>query len=252
MAKLSVNKLITSAEDCIGWPYESPGTNNEKGIDCSGLFVKMFRDQGAKIAHGSNTIYREYCSETGKISGTGDLKPGYAVFKWNPVTPIKFKDGLGDFQHIGIVASVYPLRIIHASSVTKNVTTDTKIGKWAYWGKLKNVDYGKNDTSGSSTSGGGGAKPMTEVNYSAKVVGGGLNLRVDPSKDAKSLILIPNGTIVNVTAETDGGWVQTSYAGKTGWVMKLYLVEADEVVTIPKKTLEAWYDQIGDLLGLRG
>ena len=25
---------------CLGWPYVSPGTNDSRGIDCSGLFVK--------------------------------------------------------------------------------------------------------------------------------------------------------------------------------------------------------------------
>ena len=46
---LDVQKLITSVEECLGWPYVSPGTNDARGIDCSGLFVKAYRDQGASI-----------------------------------------------------------------------------------------------------------------------------------------------------------------------------------------------------------
>ena len=65
---LDVKKLCASAEECLGWPYVSPGTNDSRGIDCSGLFVKCFRDQGASIYHGSNTIYRKYCSEKGKLT----------------------------------------------------------------------------------------------------------------------------------------------------------------------------------------
>ena len=65
---LDVNKLIASVEECLGWPYVSPGTNDSRGIDCSGLFVKAYRDQGASIYHGSNTIYRKYCSEKGKLT----------------------------------------------------------------------------------------------------------------------------------------------------------------------------------------
>ena len=78
---LDVNKLIVSVEECLGWPYVSPGTNDSRGIDCSGLFVKAYRDQGASIYHGSNTIYRKYCSEKGKLSSVSQLKPGMAVFK---------------------------------------------------------------------------------------------------------------------------------------------------------------------------
>lgn len=139
---LNVDKLIASAEECLGWPYVSPGSNDSRGIDCSGLFVKCFRDQGASIYHGSNTIWRKYLSEKGELKRENQLLPGMAVFKWNPNTPAKFNDGQGDFQHIGLVVSVNPLRIIHASTGTMCVTTDTKLGKWKFWGKLKDVDYG--------------------------------------------------------------------------------------------------------------
>ena len=70
---LDLNKLCTSAEECLGWPYVSPGTNDARGIDCSGLFVKCYRDQGASIYHGSNTIYRKYCSDKGKLTNVNQL-----------------------------------------------------------------------------------------------------------------------------------------------------------------------------------
>ena len=110
---LKVSKMIASAESCLGWPYACPGSNDARGIDCSGLFVKAFRDQGASIYHGSNTIYRKYCAEKGKLTSVSQLQPGMAVFKWNANTPEKFKDGLGDFQHIGLVTGVNPIRIVH-------------------------------------------------------------------------------------------------------------------------------------------
>ena len=69
------NKLIESVEECLGWPYVSPGTNDSRGIDCSGLFVKAYRDQGASIYHGSNTIYRKYCSKKGMLISVTQLQP---------------------------------------------------------------------------------------------------------------------------------------------------------------------------------
>lgn len=53
---LNLEQLISDFEACIGFPYASPGTNDERGIDCSGMFVRAFRRQGASIYHGSNTI----------------------------------------------------------------------------------------------------------------------------------------------------------------------------------------------------
>lgn len=142
MGNIPANKLIASCEEAMGWPYVSPGSNDARGIDCSGLLVRAFRMNGGSIYHGSNTIYRQYLTEKGKLTSAAQLIPGMAVFKWNPNTPSKFNDGLGDFQHVGIVARTNPLRIIHASSAAGKVVADTKIGKWKYWGRLKGVDYG--------------------------------------------------------------------------------------------------------------
>lgn len=136
---LNLEQLISDFEACIGFPYASPGTNDERGIDCSGMFVRAFRRQGASIYHGSNTIFRKYLARSGTIASAADLRPGMAVFKWKPVTPARFSDGLGDFCHIGLVTSVSPLRIVHASTEGMAVKADSKIGKWRYWGWLKDV-----------------------------------------------------------------------------------------------------------------
>ena len=133
---IQVEKLIADFEDCIGWPYACPGSNDERGIDCSGMFVRAFRLQGRRIYHGSNTIWRKHLSEKGRIRSAADLKPGMAVFKWKPDTPAKFRDDDGDFCHAGLVTSVSPLRIVHASTEGMKVKADRKIGKWQYWGVL--------------------------------------------------------------------------------------------------------------------
>ena len=211
---LDVKKLIASAEECLGWPYVSPGTNDARGIDCSGLFVKCFRDQGANIYHGSNTIYRKYCSEKGKLTSASQLRPGMAVFKWNSNTPEKFNDSLGDFQHIGLVVSVNPLRIIHASTGTMCVTTDTKIGKWKYWGWLK--DVAKEE---------GGEEPMTTKTTQATVTapsGSTVNLRAKPQAGSALVERIAVGTVVEVLSDS-GSWTQVKAGGKTGYMMTVFL-----------------------------
>ena len=134
------DKLIADFEDCLGWPYASPGTNDERGIDCSGMFVRAFRLQGQRIYHGSNTIWRKHLSTKGPIDALSDLRPGMAVFKWKPDTPAKFDDDEGDFCHIGLVTSVKPLRIVHASTDGMKVKADSRIGRWKYWGVLAASD----------------------------------------------------------------------------------------------------------------
>ena len=230
---LDVKKLCASAEECLGWPYVSPGTNDARGIDCSGLFVKCYRDQGASIYHGSNTIYRKYCSEKGKLTDASQLKRGMAVFKWNNNTPEKFNDSLGDFQHIGLVVSVNPLRIIHASTGTMCVTADSKIGKWKFWGWLK--DVAKEE--------GGEAPVETVVEKKTAVVtapsGATVNLRIKPKTSAVLLDRVPVGSQVEILG-ADGSWSKVKYGGITGYMMSVYLT--DNTVTVPvspgDKTLE--------------
>ena len=223
---LDLNKMIDSAHECIGWPYESPGTNDKNGIDCSGMFVKMYRDQGAKIYHGSNTIFREYCSETGKITSAKDLQVGMAVFKCKPWTDADkgnkwYGTEPGNLSHIGFVTSVNPLEITHCTSPVAK--TDSTIGKWAYWGKLKDVDYG-----GSPSPEPGPdpePTPVTKTMYVTTPDGKFANIRRKASKQAALVEHVPYGASVTWTKNNGKGWAYVKYHGFVGWMMEDFLTE---------------------------
>lgn len=211
---LNVQKMIQDAEKCLGWPYVSPGTNDQNGIDCSGLFVRIFREQGYKIAHGSNTIYRNYCIKKGLITNPSELIPGMAVFKWNPNTPEKFHDDLGDFQHIGLVISGSPLRIIHASSAAGCVVIDENIGKWKYWGMLTDVDYeGAGDIPADSD--------LPEVQYAIVHSENGkpVKMRFRPNTDCNLYENVPDGAQVAVSDYKPDSWSKVSYGNRFDWYM---------------------------------
>lgn len=222
---LDLNKMIDSAHECIGWPYESPGTNDKNGIDCSGMFVKMYRDQGAKIYHGCNTIFREYCSETGKITSARDLQVGMAVFKCKPWTDADkgnkwYGTEPGNLSHIGFVTSVNPLEITHCTSPVAK--TDSTIGKWAYWGKLKDVDYG-----GSPSPKPGPdpePTPVTKTMYVYAENGKPVNMRRKASKQAALVERVPVGASVIWQKDDGNGWAYVKYHGFVGWMMDCYLV----------------------------
>ena len=238
---LDVNKLIASVEECLGWPYVSPGSNDASGIDCSGLFVKAYRDQGASIYHGSNTIYRKYCSEKGKITSVNQLQRGMAVFKWNANIPEKFNDGLGDFQHIGLVASVNPLRIVHASSAVGCVTTDEKLGKWAYCGWLKDVRKPDSLPTGQPEPTGGDEELMVETEFATVIADGGstVNMRTKAKSSAALVERVPLGARVEVLG-TCGSWTKVKFGSRTGYMMTKFLTaemdqEPDEDLTLEER-----------------
>ena len=238
---LDAKKLIASVEECLGWPYVSPGTNDARGIDCSGLFVKAYRDQGASIYHGSNTIYRKYCSEKGKLTNVSQLKPGMAVFKWNANTPEKFDDGLGDFQHIGLVTSVNPLRIVHASSAAGCVTTDTKLGKWAYWGWLKDVKKPDGQSTVQPEPAEGDEESVVDEEFATVIADSGstVNMRTKAKTSAPLVERVPLGARVEVLG-TCGSWTKVKFGSRTGYMMTKFLTaevdqEPDEDLTLEER-----------------
>ena len=234
---LDVNKLIASVEACLGWPYVSPGTNDANGIDCSGLFVKAYRDQGASIYHGSNTIYRKYCSEKGKLTSTSQLLPGMAIFKWNANTPEKLSDGLGDFQHIGLVTSVNPLRIVHASSAAGCVTTDTKLGKWAYWGWLKDVAKDTETIDNPDNDEEGDEDPVAVAEFATVVAESGttVNMRTKAKTSAPLVERVPIGAKVELLGAV-GSWTKVKFGSKIGYMMTRFLT-AEEAEEEPAENL---------------
>lgn len=107
--------------------------------DCSGAFVYAFRQEGEKIYHGSNTIWKKYCSAKGTLKkGVREdgepMKPGTAVFL--------LKDG--NRHHIGLY--VGNDTVIEAKGTYYGVTV-SRLNHWDEWGELKDVDYSDIDIS---------------------------------------------------------------------------------------------------------
>lgn len=109
--------------------------------DCSGLFVWAFKQFGAKIAHGSNSIYKTYCGNKGAMKGGArtdgaELKPGSAVFTGTD----------GARGHIGLYVGngwVIEAKGTQAGVVKSRITEKTSKGKdrWTGWGELTAVHY---------------------------------------------------------------------------------------------------------------
>lgn len=104
--------------------------------DCSGLFSWAFKQLGGYMYHGSNTMYKSYCTskgtfKSGKRTDGQELKPGTALFTGTE----------SDHGHVGLY--IGGGKVIEAkgtqAGVIENKTTDKK---WTYWGELKGVDYG--------------------------------------------------------------------------------------------------------------
>lgn len=121
------------------WKYQL-GAAREGVVDCSGAFAYAFRKLGGSIYHGSNTIWRKYTTEKGKL-GQITLVPGMAVFRWRQsgAEPVGYrKDGLGDYYHMGLF--IGDGMVIQAKSVSAGVIKSSVSG-WHSAAKLTGVDY---------------------------------------------------------------------------------------------------------------
>jgi len=253
---LNLDRFVSDCLAVVGWPYASPGSNDERGIDCSGMLVRAYRLQRASIYHGSNRIVRVHCRDVSGVGSESDLRRGMAVFKWvddgwegvdyKPRGRYYMPELPGNFYHVGVVAGVNPLRIVHATTPVAKV--DTEVGQWAYCGYLKDVEYmeGMGEGMVEVTDILDGASGLYQV-YAD--VGDTVNLRNAPTDTAgdNRIAKIPIGDCVEVLRFT-GGWAQVVWRGKKGYIRQEYLTRCLQDVEMDQTDGE-WDD--GDMVALR-
>ena len=180
--------------------------------DCSGLFSWAFKQLGGYMYHGSNTMWRKYCTSQGKLEGGKrtdgkPLKPGTAVFT--------LKNG-SDRSHVGLY--IGHGKVIEASGQSVGVIiSEVTNKKWKEWGELKGVDYSDS-----------AEKEVTPVDNQEKTTGSAVvnatkvALREFPSTKANVLTRVDINERVQILAP-DPGWQRVTYQGKTGYMMTKFL-----------------------------
>ena len=188
--------------------------------DCSGLFYWAFKELGGYMYHGSNTMWKKYCTAQGDLSGGKrtdgkELKPGTAVFT--------LKSG-GNRSHVGLY--IGNGKVIEASGTQVGVVmTEVSNKKWNEWGELVGVIYSATVTVTTTTSNKKEDKPVSNTTNenivgSATVNDTRVALREYPSTKSTILTRVDKGQRVQ-TLESE--WVRVTYMGKTGWMMKKFL-----------------------------
>ncbi len=194
------------------WAYEW-GAAREGCVDCSGAFVWAYRQLGASIEHGSNSIAHLRVGEYVPVS---EAKPGYAVFKlraWRESDSSNrwFDQQPGDVYHIGLMGN--DGKVLNAQSA-KTGFVASEVAGWAFAAPLKDVIYKEGDG-------------KVFGNATVRVTSGYLNIREGASTRSKIIAKAENGARVNIIREAGGtGWVFGALAsGEAGYMSSEYLVE---------------------------
>jgi len=245
------NDLAKASCKYIGTPYSS--------LDCQAFIEKALSDIGIrKNLPGSNAWYRE-CMGNGWTGTPEECKKQYGkipkgaflfIVTHDGREPAKYRgDGHGNASHIGIYTGMTGQEMCTVAGVNAR---EYDFGNGAIHSSQSRGFVCPSKFAGKSISGGWnmvglhnlifkGGEGEKMVAYDARVVGGNLNMRDEPTKYGDRLCQIPDGTILKITEEQDE-WALTSYAGNVGWVMKKFLEPVEEspteLVTIPRKELE--------------
>lgn len=203
--------------------YQLGHDGSDGKCDCVGLIIGALRLCGEKYkaTHGSNYFARNYTRDLRKIASSATLQPGMLVYKvHNPgesgydsqTIGNKYKNSgdLRDYYHIGVVQSIKPLCIAHCS--VGGMHYDTRVGKWAYCGFCKVVDYTMNDDKKPIVA---GEKAVVDTPND-----GTLNVRADPRMNGRILLRIREGDSVEIL-ETNGEWARIR--AEIGWVQTKFL-----------------------------
>ena len=182
--------------------------------DCSGAFAYWYKQLGGEMYHGSNTMYRSYCTAKGQLKGGKrtdgkELKPGTAVF-----TGTEDEHG-----HVGLyIGGGYVIEAKGAAyGVVKSKVTESR---WTYWGELKGTIF----DAGGDTPAPEPAPAPTPKKGEAVVTGKNVALRWGPTTSAPVITRIPTGTVVTVATPPDD-WECIEYGGKKGYMMKEFIRE---------------------------
>ena len=190
-------------------------------VDCSGAFTYAFRQFGRKCPHGSNAIARTMIA--GGMLPVSEARPGMAAFKARSPgesrydLPEKYRQGgsccngdLNDYYHVGLVDEDTGY-VLNAKGKNSGFCRDrlTKQNGWDCVARLRDVGYE-------------GQEGEKDLEYTAYVTGGALNLRSGPSIEYKCIERMPAGSEVTVLHE-EGEWCYVRYRGRNGYAMKMYL-----------------------------
>lgn len=149
---VGVRDFIAKVEEIAGEEprYRIGGTGKDGTCDCIGLVIGAIRRAGGTWSglKGTNYTARNEMVALEPIACNSELKVGEVVFKArNPgearydAERIRRSYGRSpdkkDYYHIGVVESVYPLRIRHMT--TPKPKMDTALGQWKYHGWLRKI-----------------------------------------------------------------------------------------------------------------
>ena len=219
------------------WKYVA-GAHRQGEVDCSGAFYYAYKQLDGYMYHGSNTMWRKYATDKGKIDSI-ELVPGMAVFKtrtWNSSQSSNnwYNTDPGDVYHVGLY--VGDGKVVEAKGVKHGVVV-TDIKTWHLAAKLKDTQYDIDERKVDEPS-----ENFDTAMGVVKINSGWLNLRKEMSTLSERMGKLYGGDIVTVTGSHDD-WYAVLYNNKTVYVKKNFIELMDRSKPQYKLTITVFGDE---------
>ena len=226
--------FVTRCYDIVkAKPVYDLGSSSRSKCDCIGMVKYGLRQNSVTLTTtGTNWTFRYQTKNVRKITSASVLQIGDIVFKARAPgdsgynLPGKYRKGgdayngdLNDYCHIGVVASVKPLKIIHMTSPTAK--EDTSIGKWKYAAELpekyiKDYMSSANDPIEEPAAQDPPEENISEIATVYAPSGKWVKIRQKPSTGCSVWDNVPIGA--KVTIVTRGyEWTKVNYGRRKGW-----------------------------------
>jgi hypothetical protein len=270
---VNADKLAQTGFKYLGVSY--------KEMDCQAFVERCLKDCGCSLnLPGSNAWFRKMTwrgSPEECKAKFGSVPDGAFLYIWadDGGEPAKYHgDGIGNASHIGLTTGTGK-GAIHSSQSRGCVCESEfhgktiKHGGWNRVGLWDQVDYGEKINRILNGGDSGGDESVSEWATVYAPSGETVNLRQKASVTSDRLAKVPIGSKVALLSYGDK-WCYVEYNGISGYMMTEFLIigdvtlgdepgQADNHVTLDPNTvmvnrdiLEGIYNQIGDILGLRG
>lgn len=227
---ISVSAFVRKVEQIAArdLAYRTGGVGKDGTCDCIGLIMGAMYELGHRRydLHSTNYFARYQTLEMKKVK---ELFVGKLLFRartnqdklngrYMPGGRYYTGDML-DYYHVGVVTSVDPLRIIECTEYgdVTGIVISTKLGRWDYGGKLRDVDYTAQEEESEEET----------MLYQARVItqDDPLTLRNAPMS-GKKIGELPKGAIVDVMST--GDWPRVKYGEMLGYASAQYLERIEE------------------------
>ena len=203
-----------------GWAYATYLSNEEPTGDTATVF-----DGALNLRSGPGTGYSVLAvmPDGAVVSLLGESSDGFSKVSWNGSTGWAYSDYLDTGAGNGTFATVFDGALNLRSGAGTGYSVLLVMPDGARVELTGATSNGFSQVIYQGTTGWASSEWLSTGASTATVIDGALNLRSNPSTEARVLAVMPDGATVTLLGQSANGFAKVTYNGIDGWAYAIYL-----------------------------